>query len=32
VIYDPVALDGLYLYEGSTVVRPSFREIVSSTP
>jgi hypothetical protein len=32
VIYDPVALDGLYLYYGSTILRPSFREIATSTP
>jgi hypothetical protein len=30
--YDPFALQGLYLYQGSTIVRPSFREISASTP
>jgi hypothetical protein len=30
--YDPFAIQGLYLYQGSTVVRPSFREINSTTP
>ena len=30
--YDPVAFQGLYLYQGSTIVRPSFRDIVTNTP
>jgi hypothetical protein len=30
--YDPFAIQGLYLYQGSTIVRPSFREINTSTP
>lgn len=30
--YDPFAIEGLYLYQGSTIVRPSFREISTSTP
>lgn len=30
--YDPFAIEGLYLYQGSTLVRPSFREILTSTP
>jgi Tfp pilus assembly protein PilX len=30
--YDPFAIQGLYLYQGSTIVRPSFREIATSTP
>jgi hypothetical protein len=30
--YDPFVLQGLYLYQGSTTVRPSFREISSTTP
>jgi hypothetical protein len=32
LIYDPSALEGLYFYNGSTVVRPSFREIKTTTP
>lgn len=30
--YDPFVIQGLYLYQGSTLVRPSFREIQTSTP
>ena len=30
--YDPFVLQGLYLYQGSTIVRPSFREIQTTTP
>jgi Tfp pilus assembly protein PilX len=30
--YDPVAFQGLYLYQGSSIVRPSFRDIVTNTP
>lgn len=30
--YDPSSIEGLYVYSGSTVVRPSFREIKTSTP
>jgi hypothetical protein len=30
--YDPFAIQGLYLYQGSTIVRPSFREINASAP
>ena len=30
--YDAFALQGLYLYQGSTIVRPSFREINSTKP
>jgi hypothetical protein len=30
--YDPFAIQGLYLYQGSTIVRPSFREISTTTP
>ena len=30
--YDPIAFQGLYLYQGSSVVRPSFRDVVTSLP
>ena len=30
--YDPFVIQGLYLYKGSTLVRPSFRIVQTSTP
>ncbi len=30
--YDPFVIQGLYLYKGSTMVRPSFRIVQTSTP
>lgn len=32
VEYDPFVIEGLYLYAGSTLVHPSFREIRTNTP